>query len=145
MVLGGNDSSDALGTRQSIQLIFGGTTDDNSTVPTYLNNDGSSLLAIPEDTAMYFHADVIALRYDGSGTGSDGDYRGFTENGIIRNLAGSLSISRTRTSIVTSGTTTNWRPTAAVSGTNFVMNVRGATNVDVLWTSNIKFTQIKLP
>ena len=146
IVLGGNVSTDLLGERQSIQVIYGVQTTAGSTVASYLNNTKGTtdkLLAVPENTIMYFHADVVAVRVGGTGTGNLGDYASFVERGVIINESGTLSISRERDAIKASGTTTLWRPTGAISGTNFVMNVRGAANVTIEWCSNITFTQIK--
>ena len=143
IVLGGNVSTDLLGERQSIQVIYGVQTTAGSTVASYLNNTTDKLLAVPENTVMYFHADVVAVRVGGTGTGNAGDYASFVERGVIINESGTLSISRERDAIKASGTTTLWRPTGAISGTDFVMNVRGAANVTIEWCSNITFTQIK--
>ena len=146
IVLGGNVAADLLGERQSIQVIYGVQTTAGSTVASYLNNTKGTtdkLLAVPENTIMYFHADVVAVRVGGTGTGNLGDYASFVERGVIINESGTLSISRERDAIKASGTTTLWRPTGAISGTDFVMNVRGAANVTIEWCSNITFTQIK--
>tara|TARA_R110000737_G_scaffold162235_1_gene190112 strand:- start:18 stop:866 length:849 start_codon:yes stop_codon:yes gene_type:complete len=142
-VLGGNNSTDALGKRQSIHLMYGKQTTAGSTVASWLNNVSANYFQIPDNTAMYFHADILAVRVGGTGTGNIGDYASWVERGVIINKSGVLSISRERDVIKSSGTTSAWRPTAAVSGTSFVMNVRGATDVTVEWASDIKFTQIK--
>jgi len=143
IVLGGNVAADLLGERQSIQVIYGTQTTAGSTVASYLNNTTDKLLAVPENAVMYFHADVVAVRVGGTATGNLGDYGSWVERGVIINESGTLSISRERDEIKSSGTTTLWRPTGAISGTDFVMNVRGAANVTIEWCSNITFTQIK--
>ena len=143
IVLGGNASTDNLAERQSIHLIYGTQTTAGGTVDSYLNNITDNYFTIPVNTAMYFHADVLAVRVGGTGTGSTGDFASFVERGVVINKSGTLSVSRERDAIKSSGTVTNWRPTATVDGTNFIIDVRGATDVTVEWCSNIRFTQIK--
>ena len=143
IVLGGNVAADLLGERQSIQVIYGTQTTNGTNTVSYLNNTTDKLLAVPENSAMYFHADVIALRVGGTGTGNLGDYASWVERGVIINESGTLSINRERDAIKSNGTVSNWQPTGIVSGTNFAMRVRGATNVTIEWCSNITFTQIK--
>ena len=144
IVLGGNAPTDNLSERQSIQLLYGFQTTTSSTVHSFLNNVTDNYFPIPENTAMYFQADVLAVRVGGSsGSGAAGDFASFTERGVIINKSGTLSIGRSRTTLPSSGTVTGWRPTAAVDGTNFVMKVKGGTDMTIEWCSNITFTQIK--
>jgi|DEB0MinimDraft_4_1074332.scaffolds.fasta_scaffold07731_2 hypothetical protein len=142
-VLGGNAAGDNLAERQSIQLIYGTQTTAGSTVDSYLNNVTDSFFVIPDNTIMYFHADVVAVRVGGTNTGNTGDFASFVERGVVINKSGTLSISRERDAIKSSGTVTDWRPVANISGTNFRMTVRGETDVTIEWCSNITFTQIK--
>jgi hypothetical protein len=102
IVLGGNVAADLLGERQSIQVLYGTQTTNGTNTVSYLNNTTDKLLAVPENSAMYFHD-----------------------------------------AIKSNGTVSNWQPTGIVSGTNFAMRVRGATDVTIEWCSNITFTQIK--
>ena len=143
IVLGGNASADNLSERQSIHLMYGTQTTAGSTVDSYLNNISGNYFTIPENTAMYFHADILAVRVGGTGAGSAGDFASWVERGVVINKSGTLSISRERDAIKSSGTVTNWRPTTTVDGTNFIMDVRGETDVTIEWCSNIRFTQIK--
>jgi hypothetical protein len=142
-VIGGNKTGDRLAERQLTTLMYGVKTTGGGTVASYLNNLSGSYFAIPLDTIMYFHADIVAVRVGGTGAGGLGDYGSWVERGVIINKSGTLSINRERDTIKTSGTVSAWRPTAAVSGTNFVMNVRGAGSTDVLWNSSIRFTEIR--
>ena len=145
IVLGGNAFSNTIiGNRQSIQLMYGTRTTNGTNTVSYLNNDGSSLFAVPENTVMYFHADVVAVRVGGSAaSGAVGDFASWVERGVIINESGSMTVSRERDDIKSNGATSNWRPTGINSDTNFAMRVRGDTDMNVEWLSNITFTQIK--
>ena len=144
IVLGGNAGADVLGERQSIQLMYGVQTTAGSTVDSYLNNIRYSYFVIPDNSIMYFHANVIAVRVGGSaGEGAVGDYASWVERGVVINQSGTLSVNRERDAIKSSGTVTDWRPVANYSGTNFRMTVRGETDTTIEWNSNITFTEIK--
>ena len=144
IVLGGNSGSDVLGERQSIQLMYGTQTTAGTTVDSYLNNTTDSYFVIPDNSIMYFHADVIAVRVGGSAAEGDvGDYASWVERGVVINKSGTLTINRERDAIKSSGTVTDWRPVANVHGTNFRMTVRGETDTTIEWNSNITFTEIK--
>jgi len=144
IVLGGNAAADLLAERQSIQLLYGTQSTTSGTVASYLNNTAANFFEIPENTAMYFHGDVIALRVGGSsGSGAVGDFASWVVRGVIINKSGTLSISTERDAIKSSGIVTNWRPTAVASATHFGINVRGQTNMTLEWASTINFTQIK--
>tara|TARA_R110002153_G_scaffold3274_1_gene16079 strand:- start:1759 stop:2613 length:855 start_codon:yes stop_codon:yes gene_type:complete len=144
VVIGGNAVADRIGERQSIQLMYGIQTLNGTNTVSFLNNTTDSLFAIPENSVMYFHADIIAVRVGGvHGTGAVGDYGSWVERGVIINKSGVLSINRERDTIKSSGTVTNWQPTGIVSGTDFAMRVRGHTDMTIEWCSNITFTEIK--
>tara|TARA_R100000781_G_scaffold99393_1_gene62988 strand:- start:545 stop:1384 length:840 start_codon:yes stop_codon:yes gene_type:complete len=144
IVLGGNAGSDLLGERQTIQLMYGTQTTAGGTVDSYLNNVTNSFFVIPDNSIMFFHAYVLAVRVGGSaGEGAVGDYASFVERGVVINRSGTLSIQREKDTIKTSGVVTDWRPVANVSGTNFRITVRGETNTTVEWNSTINFTEIK--
>jgi hypothetical protein len=144
IVLGGNASDDSLGERQGIQLIYGRQTTNNSTQSSYLNNTSGKFFEVPENTIIYFHAETIAVRVGGtSASGAVGDYGSWVERGVVINKSGTLSIQRERDTIKTSGTVTNWRILASTSGTNFLLTVRGQTNMTLEWACNVNITQIK--
>ena len=143
IVLGGNAGNDSLGERQTITVMYGGQTDDNSTVDSYLNNVTGSYFQIPENTIVLFETQTVAVRIGGSGGGSLGDYKTFTEVGAAINKSGVLSISSSRTILSSVGTTAGWLPSVGVSGTNFLQQVQGKNNRDIMWATTIRFTQIK--
>ena len=142
IVLGGNDQKSILGERQVTTLIYGHTTTDNSTTNAFLNNVTNSLYAIPLNAAMYFQADILAVDATESGSAT-GSFKAWVERGVVINKSGTASISRTRTSPASSGTTTGWSPVSTVSGTNYVLTVKGGTGQTVEWVASIRFTQFQ--
>ena len=142
-VLGGNAGTDSLGERQSMTLMYGTQTSDNSTVDSYLNNTTGSYFTIPENTIVFFETQTIAVRIGGTGAGDIGDFKTMTEIGAAINKSGVLSIDSTRTILSNVGNTTGWISTVGVSGTNFLQQVKGANNRDIMWATTIRFTQIK--
>ena len=143
IVLGGNAPADSLGERQLINLMYGTQTSDNSTVDSYLNNTSGSYFVIPSNTVVMFETQTVAVRIGGSGAGKAGDFKSWSEVGVAINKSGVLSIDSSRTTISSSGSVSGWLPTVGVSGTNFLQQVKGANNRDIMWTTTIRFTQIK--
>ena len=142
-VLGGNAGTDALGERQAIELLYGTQTTDGIVVDSYLNNTVDSYFVVPENTAVYFQSETLAVRVGGTATGNVGDFKAFVERGVVINKSGVLSIVRSRTSPADSGTTSGWQAINSFSGTTFLQTVKGANNRTIEWTSTIRFTQIK--
>ena len=142
-VLGGNAGTDTLGERQAIELLYGTQTTDGIVVDSYLNNTVDSYFVVPENTAVYFQSETLAVRVGGTATGNVGDYKSWVERGVVINKSGVLSIQRSRTSPAADGNHSGWSPINSVSGTNFLQTVKGANNMIIEWVSNIRFTQIK--
>ena len=143
IVLGGNSGSDYLGKRQAINLIYGIKTTDDSTVNSYLNGITGSYFVVPENTAIMIVADVLAIRVGGTGAGSVGDYKSWIETGVVVNKSGELAVDSSTVSHSSSGTTGGWDAESKVSGTNYIISVKGAEETTIEWCSNITFTQIK--
>lgn len=143
IVLGGNAPDDNLAERQFSTMMYGGYTTNGNTQSSYLNNTTSSFYQVPTDTAMYFHAEAIAVRVGGTGTGNIGDYASFVQRGVVINKSGVLSVNSERDNIKHSGTTSHWRTSGNVSGTDFYIGVRGAANVNIEWAISIRFTEIR--
>jgi hypothetical protein len=142
-VLGGNAGTDTLGERQAIELLYGTQTTNGIVVDSYLNNTVDSYFVVPENTAVYFQSETLAVRVGGTATGNVGDYKSWVERGVVINKSGVLSIQRSRTSPAADGNHSGWSPINSVSGTNFLQTVEGANNMTIEWVSNIRFTQIK--
>ena len=138
IVLGGNAPADILGERQSIQLLYGVQSQNGSTINSYLNNIEDSFFTIPDNTIFYFHADTVAVRVGGSGEGSVGDFAAWVERGVAVQISETVTISRERDLIKSSGSVSNWRPAANNTGSNFRITVRGDADQTVEWCSNIQ-------
>tara|TARA_R100000655_G_C2959776_1_gene188677 strand:- start:60 stop:911 length:852 start_codon:yes stop_codon:yes gene_type:complete len=148
IVLGGNQGTDILGERQAIHLMYGTQTTQGSETDSFLNNLTGSYFQPPENSIFYFHADVIAVRVGHSGDGdppqgSVGDYASWVERGVLINQSGTLSVNREKDPIKSNGVVTDWRPRSDVSGSNFIIMVRGETNVTIEWNCYVRMTQIQ--
>jgi len=143
IVLGGNSSSDTLGKRQAIQLIYGTQTTDGIVIESYLNGISGSYFVVPENTAIMFEADILAVRVGGTGAGAVGDFKSWIETGVVINKSGTLTVDSSIISHSNSGSTGGWDAVSTVSGTNYIISVEGATDKTIEWVSNIRFTQIK--
>ena len=142
-VLGGNAGTDTLGERQAIQLMYGTQTTDGTVVDSYLNNTTGSYFVVPENTAIMFEADILALRVGGTGAGAVGDYKSWIETGVVINKSGTLTVDSSTISHSNSGSTGGWDAESTVSGTNYIISVEGAADKTIEWVSNIRFTQLK--
>ena len=161
IVLGGNAPTDNLAERQSIQLMYGTQTTDGIIVDSYLNNTVDSFFVVPDNTAIMFVAEILAVQVgvgEGGGAGV-GDYKTWIETGVVINKSGTLSVNSSIISHSSSGTTggwdeeilsssssgntDSWNAVSTVSGTNYIISVEGETGKTIEWCSNIRFTQIK--
>ena len=141
IVLGGNAGSDILGKRQAIQLIYGTQTTDGIVVDSYLNSIRGSYFVVPENTAVMFEADILAVRVGGEGT--VGDFKTWIETGVVVNKSGDVTVDSSTISHSSSGATGGWDAESKVSGTNYIMSVEGDDDNIIEWVSNIRFTQLK--
>ena len=131
IVLGGNSNNDILGERQSIMLMYGGTTTNDATTNLYLNNILNKYFDIPINTAMIFNADILGLRVGGTGAGAVGDYASWIERGVIINKNGVITANTTNTPIVSSGTTTGWIAGVPIGNKEVIAN--GSFATDTIW------------
>ena len=143
IVLGGNAGTDILGKRQAIQLLYGTQTTGADAVDSYLNGITGSYFVVPENTAIMFEADILAVRVGGTGSGAVGDFKTWIETGVVINKSGTLSVDSSTISHSSSGTTGGWDAVSTVSGTNYIMSVEGAADKTIDWVSNLRFTQLK--
>ena len=144
IVLGGNAGTDILGERQNITLIYGVQTPSDAPALANLNNTVDSFFQPIENSVFYFQSEILAVRVGGANLGGAvGDYKSWVERGVVKNASGTLSISRSQTAIVDSGTTSGWSTENTVSGSDFELSVTGARDMILEWIATIRITQIK--
>ena len=143
IVLGGNAGTDILGKRQAIQLLYGVQTTGADAVDSYLNGITGSYFVVPENTAIMFEADILAVRVGGTGAGAVGDFKTWIETGVVINKSGELRVDSSTISHSNSGSTGGWDAVSTVSGTNYIMSVEGVEDKTIDWVSNLRFTQLK--
>ena len=144
IVLGGNAGTDILGERQNITLIYGVQTPSDVPALANLNNTADSFFQPIENSVFYFQSEILAVRVGGSNLGGAvGDYKSWVERGVVKNASGTLSINRSQTAIVDSGTTAGWSTENTVSGSDFELSVTGARDMILEWIATIRITQIK--
>ena len=144
IVLGGNAGTDILGERQNITLIYGVQTSSDAPALANLNNTVDSFFQPIENSVFYFQSEILAVRVGGANLGGAvGDYKSWVERGVVKNASGTLSISRSQTAIVDSGTTSGWSTENTVSGSDFELSVTGARQMTLEWIATIRITQIK--
>ena len=142
-VLGGNDISDELGERQSVQVMAAAVTTDDTPTISYLNNDGATMIKVPENTIISFSADAVVVRTGGTGSGDKGDFRKWHEEGAVVNKRGELTIQRIKTLKVSSGTVSGWSIEAKTTGEYLYLEVVGRNNRDLKWAIQWNLTEIK--
>jgi hypothetical protein len=144
MIFGGNSLTDRLGTRQTITLMYGCQTTNNTTTDSFVNNTELKYFQPENNRVYYFQSETLAVRVGGSsGSGAVGDFKAWVERGVVvADGTGNLSIDRSRTSPASSGSVSGWSPINAVSAPNFRQTVKGATDMTIEWVSTIRFMQI---
>lgn len=143
-VLGGNERDDILGERQSIVVLCGAETTNNASTATYINNDGSTLFNVEDNSIVYYAAHVIGVRTGGSdSSGAKGDFKSFIERGCVVSRGGTLTLKRTRDNIVSDGTTTGWLSSSDTSGTNLRILVKGKNNMDIKWIVKLEISEMR--
>lgn len=144
IILGGNNTADILGERQNTTFMYGGQTTNASSTNMYLNNTTDSFFQPTDNSVFYFQAETIAVRTAGDAVGGAlGDFKSWVERGVVKSARGTLSIQRSQTAIVDSGTTTGWTTENQISGSNFKQMVTGALGMTIEWAATIRITEIR--
>jgi len=135
IVQGGNEGISS----ENIERI---QADSNTDI--FLNNITDNYFKIPDNTAMFFNAEILAVRVGGEDReGAVGDFYSCLERGVIINKGGDVSISRTRKTLSANGNTEGWLATAKEGTDYFYIRAKGGDAMDVKWASTIRFTEIR--
>lgn len=142
-ILGGNQNDDILGERQSILLLAGADTTNSTYTRTYINDDGSTLFNVEDNSIVAYTAHTIAVRTGGSASGANGDFKYWIERGAVVSRNGTLTLSRTRDTIASDGTHTGWNVNSDIDGTNFFVEVKGKNNIDLKWIVRMEISEMR--
>ena len=88
-------------------------------------------IAIPTDTTVMIKSKVVGVRTGGT-SGSAGDSAGYERTTVFKNVGGTVTFHK-RQSDYTYEDQSSWRCRHDISGTNAIVEVRGAANNDVQW------------
>lgn len=142
-VLAGNQIDD-LENRQSIIVLAGEETTSSAWSKARLNNDGSSVFNIKDNSIITFNFYITAVRTGGTAAGSKGDFKSWVERGTAVNRAGTTTLKRVRQNIGNDGTTTGWNTLSAVNATNDLnISIKGATNMNIKWIVKLELIEMR--
>lgn len=142
-VLGGNQNDDILGERQSILLLAGTDTTNSTYTRAYINDDGSTLFNVEDNSIVAYTAHTIAVRTGGTASGAKGDFKYWIERGAVVSRNGALTLNRTRDTIASDGTHTGWNVNSDVDGTKFYVEVKGKNNIDLKWIVRLEISEMR--
>ena len=142
-ILAGNQNDDILGERQSILLLAGADTTTSTYTRTYINDDGSTLFNVEDNSIVSYTAHAIGVRTGGTAAGDKGDFKYWIERGAVVSRNGTLTIDRTRDSISSDGTTSGWNVNSDIDGTNLYIEVKGKNNMNVKWIIRMEISEMR--
>jgi hypothetical protein len=101
-----------------------------STTDATLSNAAS--FAVPADTTILIVAEVVGRRTGGS-AGTAGDSAAYIRTARFKNIGGVVTRADLQTDFTSDAEQRAWDSTIVVSGTNAVVQVKGAANNDIDW------------
>ena len=97
-------------------------------------------IAIPTNSAILIEYRINSIKTSGAGTGTIGDTNSYIRVVKVKNVGGVVTLG-TISSSYTSADIKAFLVTHSVSGTNVIIQVTGATNDNVTWTTSSIITQ----
>jgi len=98
------------------------------------------LIARAVDSYIAFELNIIAVRTGGSAAGSVGDRAYFKLKGIASRTA----VDQTIATEASNGTITGWTTEILINGSDMVVEVQGAANMNISWSITANFYEIKI-
>ena len=143
LVLGGNVGKTTKNIIQNSTVMCKAKTIDGTTTDSPVNGEAGVNFEIAENTIVAFQSETVAIRYGGTGAGTEGDFKAFIETGAARNLGGTITVDKNRSTIANVGTTSGWVCNLVAVGDYLVQQVKGSNNRSIMWATTIRFTEIK--
>tara|TARA_R100000963_G_C4639641_1_gene103359 strand:- start:6 stop:842 length:837 start_codon:yes stop_codon:yes gene_type:complete len=141
VVIGGGVAS---GINQTSIVQLGGNTEDSTPTKLTVQSDGSSWIAVQNNSIFAFEIKVIVLCAGGS-SGTAGDYAYLELKGAIQVDNGySLAISQSSTTIASVGLTGTAQVISAGVDPYITVVVTGDTGINLEWFASVEITEKKL-
>jgi hypothetical protein len=140
VIIGGGE---ALGRNQSSTVQLAGTTENATATSLTVQGDGSSYMAVQNNSIFAFEVKLIVLCSGGS-SGTAGDYAYLELKGAVQVDDGyNLTFSQSSTTIASVGST-GTAELAGVTDPYITVEVTGAANRNLEWFASVKITEKKL-
>tara|TARA_R100001143_G_C3351697_1_gene129912 strand:+ start:25 stop:837 length:813 start_codon:yes stop_codon:yes gene_type:complete len=126
-----------------ISSLFLWQTTTNNAATSMTVNGNKTIVVIPRESnaIISYTIDVTAFRTGGaSGSGASGDRAIFKLQGILRTNTATESV----TTIVSAGVVTGWTVASSFSGSDWSIDVTGATGMNITWGAIANFYEMKL-
>ena len=140
VVIGGGEM---LGRNQTSIVQLAGDTTNASATDLTIQGDGTSYIAVQNNSVLGFEVKIIGVCSGGS-SGTVGDYKYLEIKGAVKVDNGyNLTFSQSTTSIASVGTT-GTAEMSAVADPYITVEVEGTANVNVEWFASVQLTEKKL-
>jgi len=140
---GGGVSGSTEGNNQTSIVQLAGNTTDATVTDLTVQGDGSSYIAVQNNSILGFEVKVIALVSGGS-SGTAGDYKYFEIKGAVKVDNGYNTTFSQSTATIASVGTTGTVQMEDVTDPYITVEVTGTANVNIEWFASVQLTEKKL-
>ena len=139
VISGGGFSGAGKGYAQSSYITLTGTTTSGLSTALFVNGDSATtIIAKSKNLFTGFEAKVIGVRTGGAAVGNVNDRILLKAEGIVY----TTTATQTRTTIASFGTVLGWDAQIAISGSDMLFKVTGATDMNISWSCTLNLYEV---